>query len=148
MYEIAKEVVTGKQDIEITMGAAVAILVIGLHYLTLSSMGLRTHAGCAVVKSSKTYDNLSKFLSYTLTIAVTIPFTLMLQKAFSKDVALWLAFFGIMGLIASSITLNLTGKCDNAGKRTKQFALSAVISYISILVTGVMLLLKKPKVLV
>lgn len=143
MYEIAKGVATGTQDIEITMGAAVAILIIGIHYMIVSTMGLRTHAGCGALKDNKVYDNLSKYLSYTLTIAITIPLTLMLQKAFSKDVPAWLAFFGLMGLIASSINLNLTQKCDNAGKRTKQFAISGLVSYVSILIVGVMMLLKK-----
>lgn len=145
MYDIAKGVATGKQDIEISMGAAASILFIGIHYLILSSMGLSTHAGCGSVKSSKMYDNLSKFLSYTLTIAITIPLTLMFQKAFSKDTAAWLAFYGVMGLIGSSITLNLTKKCDNAGKRTEQFAISGVVSYVSVLIAGVFLLMKKPK---
>jgi ABC-type transport system involved in Fe-S cluster assembly fused permease/ATPase subunit len=144
LYEVAKSVATGKKDIEISMSAVGAILAIGLHYNIMSSLGLRTHAGCGAVKSSAVQANLAKFLSYTLTISVTIPLTLMFQHQFRKDTAAWMTLFGVMGLIASSIVLNFTRKCDNAGKRTKQIAVSGLASYIAILIAGVFLLVKKP----
>jgi len=144
MYETAKGVATGMLDLEISISAASAILLIGLHYNIMSSLGLRTHAGCGAVKSSTVQTNLAKFLSYTLTISVTIPLTLMLQRAFRRDTAAWLTFFGVMGVIASSIVTNFTRKCDNAGKTTSRIAVSGIVSYVSILIAGVFLLMKKP----
>jgi hypothetical protein len=144
MYETAKGVATGALDLEISRSAASAILLIGLHYNIMSSLGLRTYTGCDAVKSSTVQTNLAKFLSYTITVAVTIPMTLMLQTAFRRDTAAWMTFFGVMGIIASSIITNFTRKCDNATKMTNRIALSGIVSYISILVAGVFLLMKKP----
>jgi len=144
MYETAKGVATGMLDLEISMSAASAILLIGLHYNIMSSLGLRTYKGCDAVKSSTVQTNLAKFLSYTITVAVTIPLTLMLQRAFRRDTAAWLTFFGVMGVIASSIVTNFTRKCDNAGKTTSRIAVSGLASYVSILIAGVFLLMKKP----
>jgi hypothetical protein len=144
MYETAKGVATGMLDLEISISAASAILLIGLHYNIMSSLGLRTYTGCDAVKSSTVQTNLAKFLSYTITVALTIPLTLMLQRAFRRDTAAWLTFFGVMGVIASSIVTNFTRKCDNAGKTTSRIAVSGIASYVSILIAGVFLLMKKP----
>lgn len=146
LYTQAKKLETGKLDLEISMGAAMVLLLCGVFYMVIASIGIDTYAKCDAVKGKKSYDNLKQFMSYTLTIALTIPFTLIMAKMFKKDMAMWMSFYGLMGLICSAMTVHLTNKCKNATKQSRQFSYFALPSFICCLLTGVFLLTRKPKI--
>jgi len=145
LYNQAKRLESGKVDLEISMGALFVLLLCGVFYLVTASIGIDTYAKCDAVKGKKSYDNLSKFMSYTLTISLTIPFTLMMAKVFKKDMAMWLSFYGLMGLICSAMTVHLTNKCKNATKQSRQFSYFALPSFICCMLIGGFLLTRKPK---
>jgi len=146
LYTQAKKLETGKLDLEISMGAVMVLLLCGVFYMVIASIGIDTYAKCDAVKGKKSYDNLKQFMSYTLTIALTIPFTLIMAKMFKKDMAMWMSFYGLMGLICSAMTVHLTNKCKNATKQSRQFSYFALPSFICCLLTGVFLLTRKPKI--
>lgn len=146
LYAQAKKIQTGKVDVEISMGALMVLLLCGVFYLVIASIGIDTYAKCDAVKGKKSYDNLKQFMSYTLTIALTIPFTLMMAKVFKKDMAMWMSFYGLMGLICSAMTVHLTNKCKNATKSSRQFSYVALPGFICCLMTGLFLLTRKPKI--
>jgi len=108
-------------------------------------MGIQTYNNCSAVKSSKSLTNTKHFLSHTLTMALTIPFTLLAMKSFSKDLAFWMTFYGIMGLVGSSMTLHFTRKCDNAKKSAKNFAGLTLAIFIMVLLGGLFMFSKKAK---
>lgn len=145
LYENAKRLATGKVQIEMSMGQIFVLLVLGVFYIAVSSSGIGIYNKCSAVQSSKSLTNTKHYLAYTLTIALTIPFTLLAAKMVSKDLAFWMAFYGVMGLVGSAMTLHFTRQCDNAKKSDKTFAGIALAMYILALLAGLFLLTKKAK---
>lgn len=143
LYENAKRLATGKVQLEMSMGQIFILLVLGVFYIAVSSSGIETYNKCSAVQSSKSLTNTKHFLAYTLTIALTIPFTLLAAKLMSKDLAFWMTFYGIMGLIGSAMTVHFTRKCDNAKKSTKTFAGIALVMYILSLIAGLFMFSRK-----
>lgn len=145
LYVTAKKIQNGKVDLEISMGALMVLLMCGVFYMVIASIGIDTYAKCDAVKGKKSYENLKLFMSYTLTIAITIPFTLLMAKVFKRDAAMWMTFYGIMGLICSAMTVHLANKCKNATKQSRQFSYFALPSFICTLLIGGFLLTRKAK---
>ena len=133
LYVTAKKIQNGKVDLEISMGALMVLLMCGVFYMVIASIGIDTYAKCDAVKGKKSYENLKLFMSYTLTIAITIPFTLLMAKVFKRDAAMWMTFYGIMGLVCST-------------KQSRQFSYFALPSFICTLLIGGFLLTRKAKV--
>lgn len=145
LYENAKRLATGKVQLEMSVGQIFVLLILGIFYIAVSSNGISIYNGCSTVQSSKSLTNTKHYLAYTLTIALTIPFTLLAAKMVSKDLAFWMTFYGVMGLVGSAMTLHFTRKCDNAKKSAKNFAGLALTMYIGALLAGLFMLTKKAK---
>ena len=146
LYQNAKRLATGKVQLEMSMGQIMVLLVLGIFYIAVSSMGIKTYNNCSAVQSSKSLTNTKHFLAHTLTMALTIPFTLLAMKSFSKDLAFWMTFYGIMGLVGSAMTVHFTRKCDNAKKSAKNFAGLTLAMFIFVLLGGLFMFSKKAKV--
>lgn len=142
----AKKIASGKATLEMSYGAIGMVCMMAFAYMVISSIGVDTYLKCDTVKGQKTYDNLYKFLSHTLTIALTIPFTLALGRMFKSDLGLWMTFFGLMGVVGASMVVHLTNKCTNSKKSNRQFSYFALPMFIMSLLAGFYLLSKKPKV--
>lgn len=145
LYENAKRLATGKVQLEMSVGQIFVLLILGIFYIAVSSNGISIYNGCSTVQSSKSLTNTKHYLAYTLTIALTIPFTLLAAKMVSKDLAFWMTFYGVMGLVGSAMTLHFTRQCDNAKKSAKNFAGLALTMYIGALLAGLFMLTKKAK---
>ena len=118
----AKEV-----GITINYGQIGLVLMFGFLYLVIAALGIDMFNKCPEQQGKSTQENLKNFLSYTLTIALTVPCTLLLAKtAGSKLSGIIVLLFGIMGVVGSSATLNWSRTCDSAKKDQSKMAYSAV----------------------
>jgi hypothetical protein len=79
-------------------------------------------AKCEAMKGKPVQENLNKYLAATLTIGLTIPFTLLVLKLVKKELAVFMLIYSIMGLVGSAAALNWAAKCDNAKKSEKTWA--------------------------
>ena len=127
----------------------VVTLILALIYTVTASAGIGTFSDCPELADNKMQQNLSRLLSVTLAIALTIPFTLfiaMVSKARLTGVITLV--YSIMGIIGSSIALNYARKC-NAGSEDKKIATAynslSLIAFIVALMVGGFLVYKKPK---
>ena len=119
----ASEVAT----ITINYGQIGLILMFGFLYLVIASLGIDMFNKCPEKEGNSTQENLKNFLSYTLTIALTIPCTLLLVKnAGSKLSGIIVLLFGIMGIVGSSASLNWARTCESAKKDQSKMAFSAI----------------------
>ncbi len=106
---------TAAEEVGITInyGQIGLILMFGFLYLVIASLGIDMFNKCPEQAGKSTQENLKNFLSYTLTIALTIPCTLLLVKtAGSKLSGIIVLLFGIMGVVGSSASLNWARTCE------------------------------------
>jgi hypothetical protein len=122
MYNRARNIASGKIDLEVSMTTVMGILVLGLFYMVTASIGMSIYSKCDAMKGKKVQDNLNKYLAATLTIGLTIPFTLLVTKFAKSEGAVFTLIYSIMGLVGSAAALNWTLKCENAKKTEKNYA--------------------------
>jgi hypothetical protein len=112
IYDIAKGVMDGRIDIELPAVSVLVIFVLALMYMVTTSISVDIYSKCKTVKDSKLYDTLFKYMSHTLVVALTIPLTLLLTKLFYNDSGAFMILYGLLGLIASLVAVDLTRKCN------------------------------------
>ena len=122
MYNKAKNIASGKIDLEVSMKTVMGILFLGFFYMVTSSIGMSIYSKCDAMKGQKVQDNLNKYLAATLTIGLTIPFTLLVTKFAKNEGAVFALIYSIMGLVGSAAALNWAMKCENAKKSEKGYA--------------------------
>ena len=122
MYNKAKNIASGKIDLEVSMTTVMGILFLGFFYMVTSSIGMSIYSKCDAMKGQKVQDNLNKYLAATLTIGLTIPFTLLVTKFAKNEGAVFALIYSIMGLVGSAAALNWAMKCENAKKSEKSYA--------------------------
>lgn len=129
MYQRAKNISSGKLELEISWGAIGLIMLLATVYIAISATGIDTFRKCEEMKGKTVQENLNKYLAATLTIALTIPFTLLVMKFAKNESAAFMMIYAIMGLVGSAATLNWTIKCENSKKDAKNFAGFGVASF-------------------
>lgn len=122
MYNKARNIASGKIDLEVSMTTVMGILFLGFFYMVTSSIGMSIYSKCDAMKGQKVQDNLNKYLAATLTIGLTIPFTLLVTKFVKNEGAVFTLIYSIMGLVGSAAALNWATKCANAKKTEKNYA--------------------------
>ena len=131
--------------LEINYGQIGIIMFFGFFYLVIAALGIDMFNKCTEQHGSKTQENLKNFLSYTLTMALTVPCTLLLLKvAGDKLSGIMVLLFGIMGIVGSSAALNWSRTCEGAKKDDSKKAYSAVSLVIFLLAFLVGLFMLKP----
>lgn len=146
VYNKARNISTGKLELEISWGTVGTVMLLAIIYIAVASMGISTFNKCDAMKGKTVQENLNKYLAATMTIGITIPFTLMLTKFAKNETALFMMIYGIMGLVGSAAALNWAVKCDNAKKEVKGFAGVGVASFTCTLLIALFLMSRKPKV--
>ncbi len=112
--------------ITINYGQIGLIAMFGFLYLVIASLGIDMFNKCDEQAGKSTQENLKLFLSYTLTIALTIPCTLLMVKtAGSKLSGIIVLLFGIMGIVGSSASLNWARTCESSKKDKSKMGFSA-----------------------
>ena len=122
MYNRAKNIASGKIDLEVAGKTVMGILFLGFIYMIISSIGMNIYSKCDAMKGQPVQENLNKYLAATLTIALTIPFTLLVTKFVKNEGAVFALIYSIMGLVGSAAALNWAVKCENAKSSDKNFA--------------------------
>ena len=143
MYNRARNIASGKIDMEVSGMTVMGILFLGFFYMIVSSIGINVYSKCDAMKGQKVQENLNKYLAATLTIGLTIPFTLLVTKFVKNEGAVFALIYSIMGLVGSAAALNWTVKCDNAKKSEKSFAGFSVAMFTCTLLISFYLM--KPK---
>ena len=140
-FDIAQKVISGKIDLEMPLWTVIFLGLIAAAYVTVTSLGMSIYNNCeGLTEESKMHDNLYRYLSHTLTIAIVIPATLLFTKLFSKDAAAFLFLYSVMGVVGSAIAFNSSKKCDSVDE-SKQTYLTIALSAFSftLFMTGFML---------
>ena len=122
MYNKARNIASGKIDLEVSGKTVMGILFLGFIYMIISSIGMNIYSKCDAMKGQPVQENLNKYLAATLTIALTIPFTLLVTKFVKNEGAVFALIYSIMGLVGSAAALNWAVKCENAKSSDKNFA--------------------------
>jgi hypothetical protein len=104
------------------MTTVMGIMLLGFFYMVTASIGMSIYSKCDAMKGKKVQDNLNKYLAATLTIGLTIPFTLLVTKFAKSEGAVFTLIYSIMGLVGSAAALNWTLKCENAKETEKGYA--------------------------
>lgn len=146
MYNRAKNIASGKIDLEVSGMTVMGILFLGFFYMIISSIGMSIYSKCDAMKGQPVQENLNKYLAATLTIGLTIPFTLLMTKFVKNEGAAFALIYSIMGLVGSAAALNWTMKCNNAKKSEKGFAGFSVFLFTSTLLISVFLMRPKKKI--
>jgi len=143
MYNRAKNIASGKIDLEVSGMTVMGILFLGFFYMIISSIGMNIYSKCDAMKGQPIQENLNKYLAATLTIGLTIPFTLLMTKFVKNEGVAFALIYSIMGLVGSAAALNWTMKCDNAKQSEKGFAGFSVFLFTSTLLISMFLM--RPK---
>jgi|TARA_B100000902_G_scaffold47222_1_gene54465 hypothetical protein len=146
MYNRAKNIASGKIDLEVSGLTVMGILFLGIIYMIISSIGMSIYSKCDAMKGQPVQENLNKYLAATLTIALTIPFTLLVTKFVKNEGAVFALIYSIMGLVGSAAALNWAVKCDNAKNSEKNYSAFSTALYTMTLLFSFYLL--RPKKIV
>ena len=132
------------QDMEMSYGTLFLIAVMGVFYIAVSSVGIKTFNYCDQVQNSQKWKNLKMFLSHTMTAAIAMILTLLLTKIVKSEAAAFALLFGIFGLIASSMTLAMTNECSStADKSARNFGIVSLLGHILLLIVSIYLMMRR-----
>jgi len=144
MYNNAKSIASGKVHLELSCATVSVILLLEFIYKVTASICINVFSKCDAMKGKSIQENLNKYLAATLTIALTIPFTLFLTKIVKNEAAVFTLIYSLMGLIGGAAALNWTLKCPDAKEAEKGYsAFSVVLFTITLLASFFMLRPKK-----
>lgn len=138
MYNQARQLASGRIDLEVSYTTVAVMFVFSIIYAVVSYMGMKTYESCPDMHDKKTQVSLSKYLKYTIAIAITMPLTILVTKLFNKEAGAFAIIYGLMGGIGSAAALNWSYKCPNTRKRVKYVSVASLAIYILALIYGIM----------
>jgi len=138
MYNQARQLASGRIDLEVSYTTVAVMFAFSIIYAAVSYMGMKTYESCPDMHDKKTQVYLSKYLRYTIAIAITMPLTLLLTKIFNKEAGAFSIIYGLMGGIGSAAALNWSYKCPDTQKRVKYVSAASLAIYILALIYGIM----------
>lgn len=136
MYNRAKNIATGKTDLEVSYTTVGLLFVLGIAYTAIASLGIDIFSKCSTMKGNKTQENLNKYLAATLTIGLTIPFTLLVTKFVKNEGAVFSMIYAIMGIVGSSAALNWTMNCPDTDESAKTYSGVSLASFLCVFIVG------------
>lgn len=91
------------------------------------------------------------FLSHTLTMALTLFFTLLFSKYIKSDGAFFCTVITLVGVIAGAMTVALTRECnDTADKSARNYGIAAIVINIILMFISIYFMMKnrgiKPRI--
>jgi O-antigen ligase len=108
LYNIASRINAGTLNTEIGYFPIVGIVIpLAIAYFITASTGLSRVEGCDAVNMKDT----RKYFDIALTVALTIPAVVLMQKFIKKDVAFYMMFYGIMGAVTAGLMTEVFEKC-------------------------------------
>jgi len=108
LYNIASRINAGTLNTEIGYFPIFGIILpLAIAYFITASTGLSRVEGCDAVKMKDT----RKYIDIALTVALTIPAVVLMQKLIKKDVAFYMMFYGITGAVTAGLMTEVFEKC-------------------------------------
>jgi len=129
MYNNARAIASGKVDLEVSWMTVFGILLLGFFYMVTAAIGINVFSKCDSMKGKPVQENLNKYLAITLTIALTIPFTLLVTKLANNEAGVFMIIYSLMGLIGGAAALNWTLNCPDAKEAEKGFSAFSVVLF-------------------
>ena len=143
---VVNKLKTGKIETEIGYPQVGLTILLGIFFIAITALGIDKYNKCEGIQSSEKYQNLKMFMSHTMTIAITIPAILLLQKLVSNEGGVFTIVYAIMGLTASSIAVDIMRQpeCEATVKSSdKNFAKLSVGGWLILLLAGSFFTFKK-----
>lgn len=107
-------------------------IVLGVFYVSISSIGIDIYNKCNELKTSDKWKNLHSLLSHTLVIAMVIPGVLLMQYLASGNVMGGMGIlYGLMGLVGSSVSYGIYNESV-----CKKFTTDSQKTYLIIAIVG------------
>jgi hypothetical protein len=97
--------------------------------MVTASIGIGVFSKCDSMKGKPVQENLNKYLAATLTIALTIPFTLLVTKLAKNEAGVFMLIYSLMGLVGAAAALNWTLKCPDAKEAEKGYSAFSVVLF-------------------
>lgn len=132
----AKKIQSGKLDLEVSYMTVLTLMVFGFVYMTVASVGINTYSKCDAMKGKPVQENLNKYLAATLTIALTIPFTLLVTKFVQNEAKAFLMIYALMGIVGSAAALNWTVNCKDVDESAKVYSGVTLASFVCTLLVA------------
>ena len=146
LVSVVNKLKAGKIETEIGYPQVGLTVLLGIFFIAITALGIDKYNKCEGIQTSEKYQNLKMFMSHTMTIAITIPAILLLQKLVANEGGVFTIVYAIMGLTASSVAMNIMNQpeCkDNVKSSDKNFAIVSIISWIILLLAGSFFTFKK-----
>ena len=143
---VVNKLKTGKIETEIGYPQVGLTILLGIFFIAITALGIDKYNKCEGIQSSEKYQNLKMFMSHTMTIAITIPVILLLQKLVTNEGGVFTIIYAIMGLTASSIAVDIMRQpeCEDTVKASdKNFAKLSVGGLLILLLAGSFFTFKK-----
>jgi len=132
----AKKIQSGKLDLEVSYMTVLTLMVFGFVYMTVAALGINTYSKCPSMKGKPIQENLNKYLAATLTIAITIPFTLLVTKLVKNEAKVFLMIYALMGIVGSAAALNWAVNCKDVDESAKVYSGVTLSSFICTLLVA------------
>ena len=121
-------------------------VLLGIFFVAVTALGIDKYNKCEGIQDSEKYQNLKMFMSHTMTIAITIPIVLLLQKLVKNEGGVFTIVYSIMGLTASAIAVDIMRQpeCEDTVKTSDMnFAKLSVGGWLILLLAGSFFTFKK-----
>ena len=146
LVSVVNKLKAGKIETEIGYPQVGLTVLLGIFFIAITALGIDKYNKCEGIQSSEKYQNLKMFMSHTMTIAITIPVILLLQKLVTNEGGVFTIIYAIMGLTASSIAVDIMRQpeCEDTVKASdKNFAKLSVGGWLILLLAGSFFTFKK-----
>jgi hypothetical protein len=146
LVNVVNKLKTGKIETEIGYAQVGLVILLGILYVAITSLGIDKYNKCEGIQSSEKYANLKMFMSHTMTVAITIPIVLLFMKLVQNEGGVFTMVYAIMGLTSSAIAMDIMHQpeCESSVKDSdKNYATMSIIGYIILLLTGSFFTFKK-----
>jgi len=119
LYKIAQQINSKQLNTELGfMPVFTMITPLAVMYVLAALTGQGIIKDCSDEKF-KNKETVQAFLTHTLTIAVTVPATLLFSKIVQKDAAGYVVAYGLMTLVGTALIADAMKKCGNSDDTQK-----------------------------
>jgi len=146
LANIVYKLETGKIETEIGYPQVALVVLLGIFYVAITSLGIDKYNKCEGIQNSEKYANLKTFMSHTMTIAITIPVVLLFTKFVKNEGGVFTMVYAIMGLTSSAIAMDIMRQpeCESSVKdNDKNYAIASIVGFIILLLAGSFFTFKK-----
>lgn len=142
--ELTKKLQERGMKFDISGLELMAIFVVVMIYMGTGIAGIKTFIECDKVQTSQKWKNIKMFLSHTLTMALTLFFTLLFSKYIKSDGAFFCTVITLVGVIAGAMTIALTRECnDTADKSARDYGIASIVINIVLMFISIYFMMKK-----